>query len=326
MPNRKTSEEYFMSKIVNNHITTKPFLENINNSQLLENINNSQQYIQNQIVNTIESQTIQQVEQVFVPPDIGELTLISSGENPYISPGIIPRLEYLEEALAALGIDLYNDCLIYRAKNSSKMIRGKSYILIIVPAEKVKVILESNNDDTSIAKERMILICEEEGNRTFVIEKTGEKEQEYMDNNSSVNNEYQFYTDKTKLELKELTNVAHFEWKDEATWKQQIQAILSRKTIEAKTNRRMWEYYENQENISYDLWAYTRAAGLEHPSDLKTSNISLKFKVECSNGDKVLGNTYLIAASRAAGYTAEEAQGLKAQILEDLKERAGFST
>ena len=250
------------------------------------------------------------LDDVIIPPEPLVQDIVH-GNGEYISPSLIPREKYLLEVLSNLGLD---GSLLqkYSGKNSPNMMRGESYNLWVI--NKLK---------------KMVLVCDEEGNRTFVI--------------NGIFSHYD-YIRKTKPELKNMQNVKHFIWRGVNLWKQELAELLNRfDEVEpvqnenpASNNEVKKEYKERQtreyyspENVLHDIEAFAEAAGLKHPTQLSTRNIQSKGRpgITCNNGEpEVRGITYLYHAARALDYAKgyKEAKSMKATTLKKLKEIAGF--
>ncbi len=132
------------------------------------------------------------LNETIVPADFLEQSINGEGSE-YIPPSLIPREKYLLEVLTDLEIkgDLLER---WEGKNSSTMIRGESYSLWIIKE-----------------LDMMVLVCDEEGNRTFVI-----------DGSLSPYN----YIRKTKSELQQMANVKNFIWTDVDSWKRKLEELL----------------------------------------------------------------------------------------------------
>ncbi len=90
---------------------------------------------------------IQEVDAVFVPPDAVEINAGRGGTG-WEQPKIIPRTQYLAELLRDASLDF----TILQGKVTSEMIRQQPYRVFILPSEDI-----------------VILVCDEEGNATYVI-------------------------------------------------------------------------------------------------------------------------------------------------------------
>ncbi len=182
-----------------------------------------------------EDSRIVKEPRVYIPPDPGTAIRVKDGEIAYELKKIFPRLKYLEEVLQKLGINMYQDCELWIGKNTPEMMRILSYIIVIIPPEKVVELIKSKEGleiEESEVKERMVLLCEEEGNRTFIIDKIGDVEREYLKNNELAGQEFHFYTDKTKDELQALLNIIDLIWCEPPTkWKHKVKNLLTSKKI-----------------------------------------------------------------------------------------------
>ena len=180
---------------------------------------------------------------VYVPPDLltpGTSISIKKNDVKNVPPVFIPRLKYLEEVLESLGIDMFLDCEVWIGRNTPQMMRILSYMIVIIPPQKVIKLIKSKEGveiDEAEVKERMVLLCDEHGNRTFIIDKTG-AEVDYPKNHQSTNTEFptqefHFYTDKTKSQLKSLLNIVDLIWFEQSeVWKKKIQNLLTLKKIQ----------------------------------------------------------------------------------------------
>ena len=91
------------------------------------------------------------VDETIVPSDNLELGIINGSGSDYVPAALVSREQYLLEVLKELKIE--GDCIErWYGKNSPEMMRKESYSLWKIPE-----------------LEKMVLVCDEEGNRTFVI-------------------------------------------------------------------------------------------------------------------------------------------------------------
>ena len=111
----------------------------------------------NQAVSEIKSKKITLPEdyifhdQTITPPDAGELN-VGNGEGKFEKPDIIPRTTYLTELLSQLEYPYK----IHEGKNTPQMMRELSY-------KGFEIIIKESN------KTKLALVCNEEGNATFII-------------------------------------------------------------------------------------------------------------------------------------------------------------
>lgn len=135
------------------------------------------------------------VSDVFVPPDLGQLRQ-GDGNGHFVKPAILPRIDLALDVMKKMGID-YNSCQFMEGVNTPEMMRGLSYRMIVIP----------NFDKT-------VLICDEEGNRTFVI----------FDAQN-----YQNYFNLQKSQLQNFVEngqAMDFIWTNPVTWKEKLEEVL----------------------------------------------------------------------------------------------------
>ncbi len=110
-------------------------------------------------------------DEVLIPPDAAEV-VIGQGEGRLEEKVVIPRTRYLIELLTEMNLD-------YSIKSGrvdkATMMRGQTYVAFFIPALK-----------------KIVLVCNEEGNRTFVVHRV------------ETTKDITSYTALTKEELKDL--------------------------------------------------------------------------------------------------------------------------
>ncbi len=245
---------------------------------------------------------------VITPPDKDSRKITQGSGNGIEDKRIYDRVGLATEVLISMGIDLFKCPPFAYGKITNRMIRNTTYVHIQVPQ-----------------LNKMIHICDEEGNRTFVIY-TCENEEKYIE--------------MRKDKLKEDPLVRNFIWTDNVDeWKMRLLALLQNpiqpddnndgnsdgyedkeeptpdKPLEIKKMDR--EYFENSENVSADLEAFaTQLVEDKTPLDLRTQNIS-KLEITCINREIVKGPTYLNRAGVALGLAKnqKEAQSKHAELL-----------
>jgi hypothetical protein len=140
----------------------------------------------------------EEVDETLLPPDEQD---VISGEGEFIQPGVVPREKYIKETLSQLGVNIALLPQGKVGKNTPNMMRKLSYKLIPVPEI-----------------DKMILFCEEEGNRTFIRHGMIDPEE--------------FYS-KRKSELRVDENVENLIWtNDSEVWKRKLAESLTREEYE----------------------------------------------------------------------------------------------
>ena len=221
------------------------------------------------------------ISEVFVPTNKMPIS-IGSGNGNFEVKGTVERTNFIHEALGSLCLVFKKDYHIFEGVNQPNMMRKEPYRLVIIPK-----------------LNRMILLCEEEGNRSFVICTAQHSEQ---------------YRLLSKNELKELVftgEVKDLQWCDPKKWKIKLIEFLLTETETFKENDifpkkekeeseskedflvRDKEYYSNPFYVLSDLITYAKELGPDKtPLDLTTTNIK-KMSVTCCNGEKVSCRRYL---------------------------------
>lgn len=231
----------------------------------------------------------EKAEEVFVPPDERKEPIVP-GAGSLEGKKLIPRTKLALEAISELG--LHADKII-EGSITDEMIRQEPYNLIIIKE-----------------KNRMILVCDKEGNKTFVIYESGHGDEWPL---------------KTKDELREDPKVAHIIWNpDTEKRKKNLKALILAENPPEKMPRGEGKtgpsdapkadpknvkkhpemnrtYFENPENAKHDLSGYAKELGEGKTiENLNTENMR-KIKGICKNGETVNGNTYLLRAEKALG-------------------------
>ncbi len=249
------------------------------------------------------------INETFLPPDTKEIRF-GNDAGEFKKAQVFPRTRLAIEMLEQMGVNL-EECKFLEGVNMLNMIRQKSYRAIIIPS-----------------LQRTILVCDEEGNRTFVA--------------YGIDNIERFYRlRKSKLrELVEEGLLADLVWCESDEWQLKLMELLNAKPkiktgikkkgnapqLEKSSMPRDKEYYSNPEYVRSDLERFTEELGeWETPLDVNTGNIS-KLEITCSNGEKVKGATYLLNAGVALGMAKgiKEAQSKQAEILKTLLKTAGY--
>ncbi len=137
-----------------------------------------------------------QTDQVILPPDEREVAF-GAGEGEYVDPEIIPRTRYMVELLSEMGLEYE----VLQGKNTTEMVRKTSYVSFFVK---------------EIGK--LVLVCDEGGNATFIIHKKDAEET------------WGEQVLKTKEQHKERLGtgeVTYIEWSgDPDSWKERVSQFL----------------------------------------------------------------------------------------------------
>jgi hypothetical protein len=210
----------------------------------------------------ITKNTIRLIDAVFVPTIDGRMTA-GEGERPFEVPGLQPRGRLIKQLLESLGhADFYEFCGV----NSSNMMRFLSYQLIVIPN-----------------LNKMILYCDEEENRTFVVH--GLKAPESI---HGLN----------KDQLDAHPDVEALRWSSEDTWCEQLREALERDSftksqvtsleaeesitanVERVTKRRIVRVDGKEVRTVYGFVANFRQGSIIIPGNNRTSATLLKSLLE----------------------------------------------
>ncbi len=139
----------------------------------------------------------QQINDVIVPPNTGRIIQRGSGGFEY--PGGIPRTQMLLDIISGdLGVRL-SECQMIEGTNRPEMVRSASYRIIVIPV-----------------LHKMIFVCDEEHNRTFIIDGSDPKT----------------YIMMTKDQLRMHPSVDAVRWNDNAEeWRSQVMELLQKKNL-----------------------------------------------------------------------------------------------
>lgn len=159
---------------------------------------------------------IKHIKAVILPSQKKE-TSGAKGESDFKEKRLIPRFETLIDFLDKNGIKT-DEYICYEGENPREMMRGQSYIMFVLPGLK-----------------KMVLVCDEEGNATYIIHTSPNQEEfeklkkdEEMDENER---SPKFYYQKTKSELqilgKKLGIISWAKW-DERNWLTKIENELTK--------------------------------------------------------------------------------------------------
>lgn len=222
-----------------------------------------------------------------VPPDPLEVRRGESrgGQN---EKRTYPRYRLTLEVLKDMGVD-FTECRAYKGAVDPERMRGKSYIMIVA---------------TPI--DRCILVCEEEGNRTFVIYNAEDPKK---------------YGGMTKQELLSLkgSETQDLCWYTEEFWKRRLGTLLNFPDAEKANEMVNWkEYFKNTDYIQHDLEAFAKVAGVPIEK-INTGNIRDKH-IHCVSGERVHGLKYMRRAAVALGFAQTHSEAsIKRSIIEHLK-------
>ncbi len=237
----------------------------------------------------------------------------------------VPRSKYVLEVLKELGIDL-SENKYFTGKNDSSMVRKESYKIIVVPKLR-----------------KIILVCDEVGNRTFVVHDQGKIDR---------------FFEMTKKDLKAKSpkgilqegDVTNFVWtSDEKRWKFNLASHLLMKPEESDSPEEVdatkmvekpeqikpkmdKDYFLNPEIVGEDLERYLKMSGRgESIEDLVVGLRRADIKGEdlavlTVAGESIKFAAYVHRAAVALGMTKDykDAPNHEKDTLEVLKEIAGF--
>ncbi|MFC1615832.1 hypothetical protein ACFL21_01715 [Patescibacteria group bacterium] len=234
------------------------------------------------------------LEQIFVPtPGESPALVDGNGDTEFEKPKFINRLTLIYEVLQELGV---KKCMLFEGCNHPSMMRELNYNLVVIPE-----------------LDRVILVCEEEGNRTFVRQGLADLPAFYRS---------------SKQELKVQTNVKDFIWTDPKKWKQILGRYLKNDFV---TNVDLGEiirdekYYRNPEIVRKDLKEFAQQFGLKSMTEINNSKRFARQHIKCRNGEKIYFRRYLSNAGVALGMAKNsgEADCIMFHILQELFRIAG---
>lgn len=255
------------------------------------------------------NETVIETGEIIVPPSLttdGEL--MNNGGVNVLDLSLRPKYALCQEVLQEMGITP-SDYVVYKGDVSEEMVRTEPYFLFAVPV-----------------LNRLILICDQYNNRTFVVRGKGEADVSH-------------YQKVNKEALKSDPQTKGLIWiEDPQKWKAKLKELLKNDIswqVNPKAPRlipveRDREYYSNSHNVLADLEALAKAVsertgeekGVE---DLSIHNISSE-RITCSNGEEVRGGTYLRNAAVALGLAENtKTASTKAETLKVLRWIAGES-
>ena len=231
--------------------------------------------------------TLIQLPTIIVPPDTGKTNIKNGTGEGIDEKKLFDRTKYTIEVLQMLNIDV-SVCEFKNGIIEDNMMRKTSYVLIKIPQ-----------------LNKMVLVCDEEGNRTFVV--------------YTLENEAKFIN-MLKDKLKEDPLVQHFVWNSDIdAWKIKLMNLLTmanpewpkaetkppvkeKPVIENKKIVKMDAEYFTPENVKADLKAFACTLGAgKTPLDINTNNIRGK-EAFCSNCELVKWYTYMERARSMFGF------------------------
>jgi|GEM_PF-2606661 len=229
------------------------------------------------------------ISDVFVPPrDIGRTAF--SGEGMPLERKILPRVDLTKEVLTSLGVDLTKNKPL-EGRVADEMFRESPYLLFVAPE-----------------LDRMVLVCKERGNATFVI--------------YGVQNPEKYYA-MDKDQLRAQGNVRSFDWNnDSEKWKETLTMYLT-KDIPKQMDM---AYFMNAENVKADLEAFAALLGDDKSLIDLSYNSTRTLKIKCASGLELSGDAYIIRAGETLGLAknAVDARNVTGKILLALKKNAGL--
>lgn len=239
----------------------------------------------------------------FVLPDSEKLIENTGSGNGFEEKPLVPRVRFLYELLNDLGIE---QCSVYEGVCSDTQFRRVPYVLFVIEE-----------------LDRAVLLCEENGNRTFV--------------KAGIENLEDFSFSK-KSELKKRSDVRHFTWSGEENWKENMLGCLiddfsedlpenlSDEVLDDSLEdvpsefQKMDSAYFTEENVRIDLEEFSKELGLTSIDALNTGKAVSKINVKCTNGEIVRFQTSLNRAAKVFGFSRNESKA----TLNKLKELCGI--
>ncbi|MFC1615830.1 hypothetical protein ACFL21_01705 [Patescibacteria group bacterium] len=266
-------QEDFREKVIDEDQPTKEFVEEDQEEMEIEEI--GEDFLK---VGAVK------LEQVFVPAGVGGINESNGCGGKFEKPGYVNRIALVYEVLRELGV---KKCMLFEGCNHPSMMRELSYQMVVVPE-----------------LDRVILVCEEHGNQTFVRE--------------GITDLPAFFKS-TKDELKVNSNVRGIYWQDPGNWKKVLKIYLKNDFVQRAKNDDVPEeknnisidesYYKNPNLIRINLERFAEKCGLESPIKLKAYSGFVRKNIELTNGEELVFKTYLINVGKALGVVKNYAEG-----------------
>lgn len=256
---------------------------------------------------------LEKSEKVIVPTNKKREVNMQGTGSSEIEKQIHERLLLTKDVLISLGVDLFECSFIY-GKVEYSMIRQTPYVLVIIP--------QFN---------RMILVCDEADNRTFVINGT-DNQQKYIEMNKDELKDDELVrsfiwtsdTDKWKLRLVELLK-STFEEEEILVEKKPVPPEEPAVENEVVGMEMTAEYF-TQDRVKKDLEAYVVASGKKVTIETLSTSTIHQVRARCCNGEEITGGTYMKRAGLALGIIEKRPGApLKSrEVLNTLKRIAGY--
>jgi plasmid maintenance system antidote protein VapI len=227
------------------------------------------------------------IETVFIPPDPQETKIGHGNGTPLEVKESFPRTLLAFEVLQNLGVPIVETVSFYEGRNTDNMLRSQSYRSIVVPT-----------------LNKTILVCDEEGNRTFVVHTADMAES---------------FIELTKEELKEIMNygmVSDLVWCEPNEWKQRLMELLTIRVDEAKEPK-MISKTNPQEKVSFAPEGWMSNKSLAKELDVAFYTI-LKIAKQYQESNPEWFGKYKAKSGQAVQHYAPE---LVTKIKEALAER-----
>ena len=245
-----------------------------------------------------QAPSITKLKEVFLPPNEGRVRILGQKTGEGKEKQSHPRLELACRLLVKMGVDLTDDSIV-EGTNTEEMRRSESYLLIRIPEW-----------------DRMILLCEEEGNRTFVIHSNKDPER---------------YRSMSKNELMALKGIELEElaWCGPAEWEGELQALLQEDLSKREAPARGTpekDYFNSFQWVRKDLEHFAKALGEAASVFTLNASNSSSLSAVTAKGELISWELYLSRAGVALGLaeTNREARSHKALILSNLRAVAKY--
>lgn len=257
--------------------------------------------------NTEKGVTSTSTPNVILPPAPSAPIQRGFGFGEFKQKEIVTRRHYLYQLLREEQLD--EDVVDTSGILRTNMMRGESYHLVEIPKA-----------------EKQVLVCDEEGQATFV---------------SDVILPLEAYLEMNKEDLQALPGVNKVVFRDVDFWRFEMRALLTGKGLrkllalrEKKQKQLMFEfdpfperdatYYSDPAIVTYDLQKIADKVGVKGPAQVSTSNMSGTNFV-CKNGEIINAITYLRHAAIALGHARNSAQAgsCLGSVLSQLQKMAG---
>ena len=234
-----------------------------------------------------------QLEECLVPPSDQEITIRNNKAKPdqaEILP-IHPRTHMAIGVMQSLGA---TDLQLFTGKNDPDIVRKLSYNALV-----------------SKQLEKLVLVCDEDRNRTFVVHTAKSPEH---------------FWKMSKAELKTLTEsgkASDLSWSNPEEWSQTFRLLMtSNPGMNRSKSTREQAYFLDPQNIRADLEKMAKKIGCK--IERLTAHNICPIQIQCSSGENITGNKYLRRAGVAIGLATNQTETSERETLDCLKRAIGI--